>query len=317
MLVSRILSFSIRNRGFVVVSGVLLIAAGVYSLSRLPIDAVPDVTTNQVQINTLAPAFAPLEMEKYVTFPIEVALSNLPEKEEIRSISQFGLSQVTVTFGEKSDIYRARQMVLERLLEAKEELPEGVTPELAPISTGLGEIYQFTVETSNDAPQSYSLQDLRTLLDWHIKPQLRMIPGIVEVNSFGGMEKQYEVRVQPKELIAYGISLQEIFEALEENNANAGGGYIEKSGEQQILRGVGLIQSEDDIRRIVVASRNGVAIHVDDIGDVEIGSEIRQGAATRDGKGETVIGMTMLLKGENSRTVTERVKEKLEEIQKS
>jgi len=317
MLVSHILHFSIRNRVLVMVLGSLLIAAGIYSLLRLPIDAVPDVTTNQVQINTLAPAFAPLEMEKYITFPIEVALSNLPEKDTIRSISQFGLSQVTVTFQEKTDIYWARQMVLERLLEAKEELPQGVTPELAPISTGLGEIYQFSIDVKNDSPKRYSLQELRTLLDWYIKPELRTIPGIVEVNSFGGMEKQYEVRVNPNDLVAYGITLHEVFEALEENNANAGGGYIEKAGEQQILRGVGLIQSEDDIKTIVVASRNGVAIHIHDIGEVAIGSEIRQGAATRDGNGETVIGMTMLLKGENSRTVTQRVKESLKQIQKS
>lgn len=317
MLIDRIISFSLRYRATIFVLGLALMIAGLYSALKIPIDAVPDVTTNQVQINTVAPAFAPMEMEKYITFPIEVAMSNLPEKQEIRSISQFGLSQVTVTFRDETDIYWARQMVLERLLEAKEELPERITPELAPISTGLGEIYQFTVEFSTNSPREYSLEELRTLLDWFIKPELRTIPGLVEVNSFGGLEKQYEVRVDPNKLVGYQISLDDVFHALEENNANAGGAYIEKSGEQQLLRGVGLIQSTEDIRKIVVASRNGVPIHIHDLGEVSLGSEIRQGAATRDGKGETVIGITMLLKGENSRTVTNRIKERLITLQAS
>ena len=214
MIIHRILDFSIQYRVLVSFLGIVLAIAGLYSASKLPIDAVPDVTTNQVQINTVAPAFAPLEMEKYVTFPIEVAMSNLPKKEEIRSISQFGLSQVTITFGEDTDIYWARQMVLERLLEAKEELPEGIIPELAPMSTGLGEIYQFTIEADSDAEKQFSLQDLRTLLDWFIKPELRTIPGVVEVNSFGGMEKQYEVRVDPNKLVSYKISLSQVFDAL-------------------------------------------------------------------------------------------------------
>ncbi len=317
MIVDRILHFSIQYRILICLLGILLILAGLYSASKLPIDAVPDVTTNQVQINTVAPAFAPLEMEKYVTFPIEVAMSNLPQKEEIRSISQFGLSQVTITFREDADIYWARQMVLERLLEAKEELPEGITPELAPISTGLGEIYQFTIEADSSVAHQYSLQELRTLLDWFIKPELRTIPGVVEVNSYGGMEKQYEVRVDPNKLVSHKISLEQVFDALRKNNSNAGGAYIEKAGEQQLLRGVGLIQSISDIQKVVVASRDGVPIHVDDLADVSIGSEIRQGAATRDGNGETVVGMTILLKGENSRTVTQRVKERLKEIEPS
>jgi len=317
MIVDRILHFSIQYRILICLLGIVLILVGLYSASKLPIDAVPDVTTNQVQINTVAPAFAPLEMEKYVTFPIEVAMSNLPQKEEIRSISQFGLSQVTITFREDTDIYWARQMVLERLLEAKEELPERIAPELAPISTGLGEIYQFTIEADSSVANQYSLQDLRTLLDWFIKPELRTIPGVVEVNSYGGMEKQYEVRVDPNKLVSHKISLEQVFDALRKNNSNAGGAYIEKAGEQQLLRGVGLIQSISDIQKVVVASRDGVPIHVDDLADVSIGSEIRQGAATRDGNGETVVGMTMLLKGENSRTVTQRVKERLKEIEPS
>ena len=349
-MIDRILQFSIKYRVFIVVLGLLLLGGGLYSATKLPIDAVPDVTSNQVQINTLAPGFAPLEMEKYVSFPIEVAMSSLPRKEEIRSISQFGLSQVTVTFEDGVDIYWARQLVLERLMEAERELPPGVAPELSPISTGLGEIYQFTIEressgnnlavkkdllppsgssekpaegnsgkeeSASETQHTDDLMDLRTTLDWYIKPQLRTVPGVIEVNSFGGREKQYEVAVDPRKLVGYGLSLHQVIEALEHNNINAGGAYIEKGGEQQLLRGVGLIQSTRDIENIVVSAQKGTPIYVRDIAQVGLGSQVRQGAATRDGKGETVMGMVMMLKGENSRTVTEHVKEKLQRIQKS
>ena len=331
-MIERILEFSIRWRGLVMVLGLVLVVFGLYSATRLPIDAVPDITSNQVQINTVAPAFAPLEMEQYVTFPIEVALSSLPRKQEVRSISQFGLSQVTVTFDDDVDLYWARQLVIERLREAERDLPPGVAPELAPISTGLGEIYQFTVERdSSVAPEkdllkaggvaegqhTDTLTDLRTILDWYIKPQLRTVPGVIEVNSFGGREKQYEVLVDPARLAGFGLTLRQVVEALERNNANAGGAYIERGGEQQLLRGVGLIRSASDIESIVVSAHNGTPVYVRDVGRVAIGAQVRQGAATRDGNGETVMGMAMLLKGENSRTVTEAVKSRLQEIQKS
>jgi cobalt-zinc-cadmium resistance protein CzcA len=339
-MIDRILQFSIKWRVFIVVLGLALAGAGLYSMTRLPIDAVPDVTSNQVQINTLASGFAPLEMEKYVTFPIEVAMGSLPRKEEIRSISQFGLSQVTVTFEDGVDIYWARQLVLERLLEAGRELPPGVAPELAPISTGLGEIYQFTVERESAAEESAEgkdplpgaaaseappgadatadeLMELRTILDWYIKPQLRIVPGVIEVNSFGGREKQYEVLVDPRKLVGYGLTLHQVIEALERNNINAGGAYIEKGGEQHLLRGVGLIQSMRDIENIVVSAQNGTPVYVHNIAQVGLGSQVRQGAATRDGKGETVMGIVMMLKGENSRIVTEHVKDKLRQIRES
>ncbi len=338
-MIERILDFSIKWRMLAVVLGLALVGAGVYSAARLPIDAVPDITSNQVQINTVAPAFAPLEMEKYVTFPIEVAMSSLPRKEEIRSISQFGLSQVTVTFEDGVDIYWARQLALERLLEAQRELPPGIAPELAPISTGLGEIYQFTVERepapgqsvakaglpggasdpppASSSPATTELMDLRTILDWVIKPQLRTVPGVIEVNSFGGLEKQYEVLVDPGKLVAYGLTLRQVIEALARNNSNAGGAYLERGGEQQLLRGVGLIQSVADIERIVVASHAGTPVHVRDVARVGVGAQVRQGAATRDARGEAVMGIAMLLKGENSRTVTQRVRERLAYIQKS
>lgn len=316
-MIHKILDFSIRYRAFIILLGVVLVVFGCYEATRLPIDAVPDITSNQVQINTLAPAFAPLEMEKYVTFPIEVAMSNLPRKEEIRSISQFGLSQVTITFADDVDIYWARQMVLERLLEAERELPPGISPELAPISTGLGEIYQFTLEVSPNSKKQYSLMDLRTYLDWYVKPELRTVPGIVEVNSFGGKEKQYEVRVDPNKLVSFSLSLNQVIKALQENNMNAGGAYLERGGEQQLIRGVGLIQSMDDIEKIVVSSKDGTPVQIRNIAEVTIGSQVRQGAATENGNSETVMGMTMLLKGENARTVTTLVQERLSKIQKS
>jgi len=331
-MIARLLEFSIRWRMLVIVGGLLLAVAGLYSATQLPIDAVPDITSNQVQINTVAPAFAPEEMEKYVTFPIEVAMSSLPRKEEIRSISQFGLSQVTVTFADDVDIYWARQLVLERLAEAERELPPGVAPELAPISTGLGEIYQFTVErrpgsTTRDllpassrlpgSAQADDLMDLRTILDWVIKPQLRAVPGVIEVNSFGGRERQYEVLVDPRRLVAYGLTLHQVIEALERNNVNAGGAYLERGGEQQLLRGIGLIGSMADIENIVIAAENGTPVRVRDVAAVGVGSQVRQGAATRDARGETVMGMAMLLKGENSGAVAARVKERLATVQKA
>ncbi|RPI29006.1 MAG: efflux RND transporter permease subunit [Acidobacteria bacterium] len=316
-MIERIINFSIQWRLLVVVVAIGLVGLGVYSALNLPIDAVPDITTNQVQINALAPAFTPLEMEKYVTFPIEVAMTGLPETEDVRSLSKFGLSQITVTFKEGVDIYWARQLVLERLISAEKELPAGISPELGPISTGLGEIYQFTVEADPEAAHKYSLMELRTLLDWFIKPQLRTVPGVIEVNSFGGHEKQYQVLVDPNRLVSFGLSLSNVIEALDKNNSNAGGAYIEHGGEQQLLRSVGLIQDQRDVENIVVASHEGTPIFVRDIGEVGLGTEVRQGAATRDGKGETVMGMAMMLKGENSRSVAQLVDARLKEIAKA
>lgn len=316
-MINRILEFSIQWRLFIVALSLALIGFGVHAALDLPIDAVPDVTTNQVQVNTTAAGFAPVEMERYVTFPIELAMSNLPRKVEIRSISQFGLSQVTVTFEEEADIYWARQVVLERLIQTREELPPGVTPELAPISTGLGEIYQFTLEDDGTGEQRYSPMELRTLLDWLIKPQLRTVPGVIDVNSFGGLEKQYEVLVDPNKLVSLDLSLGQVIEALRNNNSNAGGAYLEQAGEQQLLRGVGLIQSTKDIGSIVVKADAGTPIYIRDVAEVGEGAQVRQGAATRDGEGETVMGIAMLLKGENSRTVAQAVEGKLTAIQET
>jgi cobalt-zinc-cadmium resistance protein CzcA len=315
-MVDQLIAWSIRWRHFVVLLALAVVGAGIYAAIGLPIDAVPDVTTNQVQVNTVAPAFTPLEMEQYVTFPIEVAMSSLPRKEETRSISQFGLSQVTIVFPDNADLYAARQLVLERLRDVQRDLPPGVVPELAPISTGLGEIYQFTVSDATGQGR-YSLMDLRTLLDWFIKPQLRTVPGVIEVNSFGGEKQQYEVLVDPAKLLGYGLTLRQIIEALAQNNINVGGGYLERSGEQELIRGVGLIQTEGEIRNVVLTSHLGTPVYVSSVAEVRRGAQIRQGAATRDGKGETVMGIAMMLKGENSSVVAQRVSERLRQIQKA
>ena len=315
-MIARIIEGSIRWRVLVVVAAIAVVAGGIYAARHLAIDAVPDVTSNQVQINAVAPAFTPQEMEQYVTFPLEVAMSSLPYKEEVRSISQFGLSQLTVVFSEDVDVYRARQLVLERLIDVQRDLPAGVTPELAPVSTGLGEIYQFTVDDVSGTHQ-YSLRDLRTVLDWYIKPQLRTVPGVIEVNSFGGEEQQFEVLVDPTRLGAYNLTIRQVVDALSQNNANIGGAYLERGGEQQLIRGVGLITDEHDIENIVLSASRGTPVYVKSVGQVRIGSQIRQGAATQDGNGETVMGIAMLLKGENSRAVANRVADRLQRIQPS
>ena len=313
-MIARIIQGSIRWRWLVIVGAVALIAGGIYAAAHLAIDAVPDVTSNQVQINAVAPAFTPQEMEQYVTFPLEVAVSSLPYKEEVRSVSQFGLSQITVVFSEDIDVYRARQLVLERLIDVQRDLPAGVRPELAPVSTGLGEIYQFTVDDVTGA-RRYSLRELRTILDWYIKPQLRTVPGVIEVNSFGGEEQQYEVLVDPSRLSAYGLTIHQVVDALAANNANVGGAYLERGGEQQLIRGVGLLTNEHDIENVVLSASHGTPVYVKSVGQVRIGSQIRQGAATQDGNGETVMGIAMLLKGENSRAVANRVAERLQRLQ--
>jgi heavy metal efflux system protein len=315
-VVDRLIAWSIRWRLFVVLLAVALIGGGIYAAIGLPIDAVPDVTTNQVQINSIAPAFTPLEMEQYVTSPVEVAMSSLPRKEEIRSISQFGLSQVTIVFPDNADLYAVRQLVLERLRDVERDLPPGVSPELAPISTGLGEIYQFTLSDVT-GQHKHSLIELRTLLDWFIKPKLRTVPGVIEVNSFGGEEQQYEVLVDPAKLAGYGLTLRQVIDAVSQNNINVGGAYLEHGGEQELIRGVGLIQSEHDIANVVLASHQGTPVYVSSVAEIRRGAQIRQGAATRDGKGETVMGIAMMLKGENSSAVAHRVAERLDQLQKA
>jgi cobalt-zinc-cadmium resistance protein CzcA len=309
----RFLAFVVAQPLLVLSLTVLLVAVGVWSALHLPIDAVSDVTNVQVQINTNAPSLSPLETERQITLPIELAMAGLPDVEEVRSNSKFGLSQVVVVFKEHVNIYFARQLVQQRLQEAREQIPKGLgTPEMGPVSTGLGEIFQYTVE----APKG-DLTDLRTIRDWIVKPQLRSVPGVAEVNAWGGFEKQYHVLVRPDALVKYRVTLRQVFEALAENNVNKGGGYIVKGAEQFVVRGVGQVQNIGQIQNVVVASHDGVPVRVRDLAEVAIGPAIRQGAVTRDGQGEVVTGIVMMLMGANSRTVVDDVKRRVASVARS
>ncbi len=317
-MLNRVIDFALQNRFLVFLFTLLLVGVGVYGATKLPVDAVPDVTNVQVQIMTTAPALGPLEVEQSVTIPVETSMSGLPRIEEIRSVSQFGLSVVTVVFEEGTDIYWARQQINERLVEAREKIPSGIpAPKPGPIATGLGEIYQF--EVRNKPGFKHSLMALRETLDWQISPQLRSIQGVIEVNTNGGELRSYQVQPDPEKLRHYNIPLGKLFEALEKNNSNEGGGYLLlKSSEQRLVRGEGLIQSLDDIKNIVLDTRgDGTPIYVHHVAEVKFAPILRQGCVTRDGKGEGVVGIVMLLSGENSREVVQRTKEKIEEIKKT
>ena len=315
-MINALIRFSVANRLIVLLLVGIMAAGGAYSLLHLPIDAVPDVTNVQVQVLTAAPSLAPLEMERQVTFPVEVAMSGLPDVEEIRSVSKFGLSAVTVVFDDSVDTYFARQLVLERLSQAREQIPSSIgSPEMGPISTGLGEIYQYELKSPDG---SYDAKALRTIQDWNVRRQLLGVPGATEINSFGGFEKQYQVRVTPEKLQSYGLTLRDVYDAVSRNNANVGGAYIEKGSEQYLLRGIGLIEKPDEIGNIVVKTgREGVPVYVRDVAEIVEGSTVRQGAVTADGKGEIVAGIVLMLKGENSRTVVQSVKERVEQVKKS
>ena len=316
-MITGLIRFAVQQRLLVMLMVLIMVGAGVYSLRRLPIDAVPDVTNVQVQILTAAPSLAPLEIERQITFPIEVAMSGLPDIEEIRSVSKFGLSAVTVVFADSVNTYFARQLVLERLTQARESIPESIgSPEMGPISTGLGEIYQY--ELRAEPGSGYDATALRTIQDWSVRRQLLSVPGVTEVNSFGGYEKQYQVRLDPMKLQSYALSLRDVLEAVGRNNANVGGAYVEHGSEQYLLRGIGLIGNAEDIRNIVVKTgKEGVPVYVGDIAEVIEGATIRQGAVTADGEGEIVAGIAMMLKGENSRSVVEQVKARVEQIKKT
>ncbi|GAB4383913.1 MAG: CusA/CzcA family heavy metal efflux RND transporter [Phycisphaerales bacterium] len=318
-MLGKIIDFSIRQRVIVLLATLALVGIGAYSFTRLPIDAVPDITNVQVQINTNVPALSPVEIEQQVTFPIEWSMGGLPNIDYIRSISRYGLSQVTVVFEEGTDIYWARQLVGERLTEARESLPPGLAePQMGPISTGLGEIYMWSVEATgpNADGEVYTPQDLRTIQDWVIRPQLRTVPGVTEVNSIGGYEEQYHITPDPAKLMTFGLSFRDIMQAVAENNANAGGGYIEHAGEAYLVRATGLIGDAQDIGNIILKSDDGVPIRIRDVAQVAVGKELRTGAATHDGQ-EVVIGTAMMLLGANSRTVSKDVHDRMEQISKT
>ena len=328
-MIARLLSFSVHQRWLVVLLTIAAAGYGIYSLQRLPIDAVPDITNNQVQINTTALSLSPIDIEKQVTFPIETALAGIAGLEYTRSISRNGFSQVTAVFSEDTDVYFARQQVGERLRDADKYLPEGVKPSLGPISTGLGEIYMWTVHyvtnnevpvgTGNPGPQpdgSYLTPEgqhlttevereayLRTIQDWVIRPQMMAVPGVAGVDVIGGFEKQFLIQPDPAKMTALNLSFADIADAIEKNNVNRGAGWLERNGEGFAVLSTGRLESLEQIRNVVVATRKGVPVRIKDIGSVEIGREIRTGSASENGK-EVVVGTALMLIGANSRTVS-------------
>ncbi len=310
-MIERILEWSLKNRFLAFLMTGLLVVGGLAAMKSLPIDATPDVTNVQVQVLTTAPALGPEEVERFVTTPVELAMSGVPGLEDVRSVSKFGLSSVTLVFEEGTNIYFARQLVNERLQAARQGIPSGYgEPELGPITTGLGEIFQFEVRGEGKSPM-----DLRTILEWEIAPRLRRIPGVIEVNSFGGELKTYQVQVRPDDLARYRLAITDVFQALERNNANAGGAYVEKGAEQYLVRGEGLIQSLDDIRDVVVSTDGaGTPVYVRQVADVAFAPMVRQGAVTRDGRGEAVAGIVMMLLGANAREVVGNVKQAMAEM---
>ncbi|CUI83648.1 Cation efflux system protein CzcA [Achromobacter xylosoxidans] len=316
----RLIRFAIEQRWLVLFVTLGVAAIGVYNYTRLAIDAVPDITNVQVQINVGAPGYSPLETEQRITYPIETVMAGLPGLQQTRSLSRYGLSQVTVIFKDGTDIYFARQLVNQRLQEAKESLPEGITPTMGPISTGLGEIYLWTVEAEPGAKKDdgspYTPTDLREIQDWVIKPQLRNITGVTEINSIGGFAKEYQVAPNTERLASYGLSLTDIMAALDRNNANVGAGYIERKGEQYLIRAPGQVRSIDDIRDVVLTAVDGQAIRIRDVADVSIGRELRTGAATDNGQ-EVVLGTVFMLIGENSRSVSQAVSARIDAINKT
>ena len=316
----RIIRFAIEQRWLVMVAVLALAAIGIYNYQRLAIDAVPDITNVQVQINTQASGYSPLETEQRVTYPIETVMAGLPNLEQTRSLSRYGLSQVTVVFKDGTDIYFARQLVNERIQQARDNLPAGVTPTLGPISTGLGEIYLWTVEAEDGAKKAdgtpYTPMDLREIQDWVIKPQLRNVPGVTEINSIGGFAKEYLVSPRPEQLASYGFTLADLVAALERNNTNVGAGYIERQGEQYLIRAPGQVSGIADIREVIVGSAQGQPIRIRDLAEVGLGRELRTGAATDNGR-EVVLGTVFMLIGENSRVVSQAVAARMEQINRS
>ncbi|MBN9503357.1 MAG: cation transporter [Armatimonadetes bacterium 55-13] len=308
-MLDKLLHFSLTQRFLILLATLAIVGVGFISWNQLTLDAVPDITTNQVQINTETGGMGPQEIEKLVTFPIETSMGGIPGVQEVRSLSQYGLSQVTVTFEDNVDVYFARQLVNERLNNVKEQLPEGVeAPQLGPVSTGLGDIYMYAIESEDRSPM-----ELRTLQDWFISPQLRTVPGVAEVNAADGSVKQYQVIVDPSALLARGIAVDEVVEALQKNNRNAGGGVLEQNGERMMIRSVGMATTREDIESVVVKSEDGVPVLIRDVAEVTLGVPVLTGISTKDGR-ETMLAVVMMLKGANGRTVADAVDKKVQEI---
>lgn len=306
-----LITASLRHRGAVLLATLVLAVAGVAAFQRLPFDAYPDTTPVQVAVNTTAPALSPLEIERRVTWPIEQSIAGLPGLVEVRSISKFGFAQITAIFEDGTDVYRARQVVSERV--AGVDLPDGVArPSLGPMSTGLGEVFQYLVTSDTLSPR-----ELRTLHHWVVRPQMVQVPGVAEINTWGGFEKQFHVVFDPAALLAYGLTLDDVAEALRRNNASVGGGLVERGGESQVVQGLALAEGVDDLARVVIAARDGVPIRVEDVARVEVGDQIRRGAVTAEGRGEAVLGLGFMLMGENSRALTQRLEARLAEVRAS
>lgn len=319
-MLEKIIGFCLKQKGLIIVASLLVAALGVYSYMKLPVDAFPDVTNIQVEIVSEAPGLSPLEIERFVTHPLEMTLRGMPGVDEMRSVTKYGISVITVVFKDDVDIYFARQLVSERLNEAREDIPEGVKVEMGPVATAMGEIYQYTLEgnaPSDSAELVHYLSELRSVEEWIVGPVLKGVPGVSEINSFGGYIKQFHVVVSPEKLVKYNLTADDVYHAVENNNRNAGGGIIDRASEQFIVRGVGLIQSTEDIRNITLKSPGGVPVYLKDVADVTEGQAIRQGASLVNGGREAVGGIVMMLRGENSREVVENIKKKVEEINES
>jgi len=312
-MLERVVDFAIRQRWLVLAVAAMLLIFGAYNFRHLPIDAVPDITNVQVQINTEAPGYSPLETEQRITFPLETVIAGLPNLSYTWSVSKYGLSQITVVFKDGTEIFLARQLVAERLQSARTQMPADLDPALGPIATGLGEIYMYALESKDPAMTPMALREIQ---DWIVRPQLRNVSGVTEINTIGGFVKQIHVTPQPEKMLAHGVSFQTLAEAIEVNNANVGAGYIERRGEQYVIRIPGQAENLDDIRNVVVARHEGVAVRVADIADVDFGKELRTGAATRNGQ-ETVLGTVFMLVGANSREVANLVDARLDDIQRS
>lgn len=316
-MIQNILRLSLSRPWMMMVFGLLILGVGVWQTVRLPVDAVPDITNVQIQINTAAPGYSPLESEQRITYPVETAMAGLPQLEYTRSLSRYGLSQVTVVFEEGTDIYWARQQVAERLQMARQDIPPGIEPEMGPIVSGLGEIFSYTVKATGEALNAdgkpYTAEDLRTIQDWVIKPQLLKVKGVTEINTIGGFVREYQVAPDLVKLLAFKLTLDDLADALERNNANIGAGYIERNGEQWLIRSRGQLQSIAEIEELVVTKRDDAPVRVKDVAQVAIGKQLRTGAATQDGQ-EVVLGTVMMLLGQNSRTVSQDVAQKLADI---
>ena len=317
-MIENIIDYSLKNKLMVGLMMLTLICWGGYSLVHLPIDAVPDITDNQVQIITVSPNLAANEVEQYITYPIELAVASVPQITQTRSMSRFGLSVVTIVFEDRTDVYWARAQITERLKQVEGDIPPGAgTPELAPVSTGLGEIFQYTIHAKDPEGKKYSLTELRTIQDWIVRRQLLGVEGVADVSSFGGYLKQYQVRVDPNLLKSFSITLDDVFTALEEGNANTGASYIEKENQMFFIRGLGMMMGDFDIENTVITENRGVPVLIKDIGTVEEGYATRYGAMTRNAEGETVGALILMLKGANGSTVIQNVKRRINDVEKS